>query len=96
MTGIHKNILEKIYIIQEYTKMQQAKGIPNTRIVQNISFVYPISMPTFYNYMGINAKAQLRAMNTDFEALETRLEAIISIIPETYQFNKQFSIINNH
>lgn len=90
MANSHKDKLKVIYFIQEYTKIQQDKGIPNTRILKNINVIYPFCMTTFYNYMGINAKVRLRQLGADMAELEKQKDYILSIIPSSsYTFNNK-------
>lgn len=76
-----KNLLKLIFFVQEYTLKMQKKGISNSRIHQNLSNVYPMTIQTFYNYLGTNAKAELRAMDMNFEELKKGSDYINSIIP---------------
>jgi len=90
MANSHVNKLKVVYFIQEYTKIQQQKGIPNTRICENINIIYPISMGTFYNYMGINAKKQLKDFGVNMIDVEKQKDFILKIIPTfSYDFNKK-------
>jgi len=57
------NKLLQVFIVQEFYKIQTAKGIPNVRIWKTITMIYPMSIKTFYNYMGINAKKQLKELS---------------------------------
>ncbi|MDE5424019.1 hypothetical protein L3073_17525 [Ancylomarina sp. DW003] len=56
-----KNFLEKVIYVQEYYSAQNKKGIPNTRIVQNLKElnIY-ISLATFYNYLATPAKREIK------------------------------------
>lgn len=76
------NLHKKIYFIQEYAIKMQKRGISNVRIHKNIIKVYPITIQTYYNYMGRNVKKELRALNVDFEELKKESNYINSIIPE--------------
>ncbi len=80
MKNSHVNKLKIVYFIQEYTKLRQSKGIPNTRIIKNLSVLYPISSTTFYNYMGSNAKSQLRLAGIIPESLDKQKNIIVNLI----------------
>ena len=75
------NHLRVVYFIQEYAKEKQAIGLPNTRIVKNVSNIYPITINTFYDYMRRAAKKELRQMDVDMAELDKQKDYIISIIP---------------
>jgi len=77
-----KNLLKKIYFVQQYTLKMQKKGVSNARIHKNIEKVYPMTIATFYNYLATNAKAELRAMKVDFDKLNEESIFFNSIIPE--------------
>ena len=80
MPNTHVNKLKIVYFIQEYTKLRQSKGIPNTRIIKNLSVLYPISITTFYNYMGMNAKSQLRQSGIVPESLDQQKDFIVNLL----------------
>lgn len=77
---LNKYIL--IYFVQEYTLKMQNKGLTKKRIYENILYVYPMSRNTFYNYLNVNVRKALRAMNVDMSELKKRSDYINSIIPE--------------
>jgi len=56
-----RNFLEKVIYVQEYYSIQNKKGIPNTRIVQNLKDLnIHISLATFYNYLATPAKREIK------------------------------------
>lgn len=77
-----KNKYILVYIVQEYTLKMQKIGLSNVKIHKKISFMYPMSVNTFYNYLSVPAKKELRAMGVDFEDLKKRSEYINNVIPE--------------
>lgn len=76
------NHLKKIYFVQQYTLLMQKKGVKNTRIHKNIAKIHPMTLATFYNYLAVNAKAELRALKVDFKKLEEESKIFNSAIPE--------------
>ena len=55
-----KNLLNKIIEIQKTTLEQQAKGVTQKWIYENIIHTtYCISRATYYSYLGTNAKKEL-------------------------------------
>lgn len=56
-----KNHLKIVLFVQEYYKEQHLKGIPNTKIVENLKeHNIHISLATFYNYLAIPAQRDLK------------------------------------
>ena len=56
-----KNHLTNVLFVQEFYKEQNKKGIPNTKIVENLKeHNIHISLATFYNYLQIPAKRDLK------------------------------------
>ena len=57
-----KNHLTTVLFVQEFYSEQHEKGIPNTKIVENLKELYNIhiSMATFYNYLQTPAKRDLK------------------------------------
>ncbi|PCH69410.1 MAG: hypothetical protein COC06_07645 [Bacteroidales bacterium] len=56
-----KNHLINVLFVQEFYKEQNKKGVPNTKIVENLqAHNIHISLATFYNYMQIPAKRDLK------------------------------------
>ncbi len=91
MAYTSKNHYRLIYFIQEYTKLMQSKGVPNIRIYDNVKQIYPISLNTFYNYLTVNVKSELRKLDEDFERLNTLRDYIIAIIPNTAITEENFN-----
>lgn len=58
-----ENLLEKIIEIQDIVLEYKAKDVPQAVIYRKyIAEKYYISYSTFNNYLAINARAQLKAM----------------------------------
>lgn len=56
-----KNHLTIVLFVQEFYKEQHEKGIPNTKIVENLKdHNIHISLATFYNYLAIPAQRDLK------------------------------------
>lgn len=69
MAYSNKNILVRIFLVQEFYKKQSAKGIPNKRIWHTVVNIYPMSLRTFYNYLAVNAKKELKELNINLDTL---------------------------
>jgi len=56
-----KNHLIIVLFVQEFYKEQHDKGVPNTRIVEDLKLHnIHISLATFYNYLAIPAVRDLK------------------------------------
>ena len=56
-----KNFLTTVLFVQEFYLEQHERGIPNTKIVENLKeHNVHISLATFYNYLQIPAKRDLK------------------------------------
>ncbi len=78
MAYLKTNYLKKVLLIQEIYKTNSNRGIPNSVIWS--AYVYPIFMiseRTFYNYLGINARSELRQLNVNIEAYLQNQHAFI-------------------
>jgi len=67
-----KNILRRILWVQEVTLEHTRKGVTQQWIYDNI--IYPrfsVSIRTYYNYLGTNAKAEMRKLQP-----ETKTQAV--------------------
>ena len=63
-----RNFLIKVLTIQEITMQHQNKGVTKTWIYENIiQKNYFISRVTFFNYLNINARKELRELGVDWE-----------------------------
>ena len=57
------NFYEKVIDIQDVVLEHSKKGVSQKWIYENIVYPqYRISRATFYNYLGLNAKAKLRRL----------------------------------
>ncbi len=65
----NKNKLKLIYIVQCYYLEQKPRGITVKRIWEDIDQLFPMSIKTFYNYLGVNVKKKLKEIDTDFKEL---------------------------
>ena len=58
------NLLKKIVEIQNLTLEHTKRGVSQKWVYDNlISERYHISLPTYYNYLGCAAKAELRELS---------------------------------
>jgi hypothetical protein len=58
-----KNVLKKIIEIQETTLAHTKKGTSQQWVYENLIYPrYCISLSTFYNYLGTNAKKEVNDM----------------------------------
>lgn len=58
-----ENFLKNVLLVQEYYTEQNGKGVPNTRIVEDLKGKnIHISLATFYNYLAIPAQKQLKEL----------------------------------
>jgi len=72
-----KNFLMKVLVIQQITIDHQAKGVTKEWIYENIIFHnYFISRGTYFNYLTVNARKQLRELGVDWEELKTKSEKL--------------------
>lgn len=56
-----KNFLTTVLFVQEFYTEQHERGIPNTKIVENLkAHNIHISLATFYNYLQTPAKRDLK------------------------------------
>ena len=78
----NENNLIRIFLIQEFYKKQSAKGIPNKRIWHTVVNIYPMSLRTFYNYLAINAKRELKELNINLEQLLKEKKHVIENLQE--------------
>ena len=66
MSYNRKNYLLKVSEIQAIVMEHTKRGITQEWVYRTIIFpTYRISRGTFYNYLGCNAKAELKKMNID-------------------------------
>lgn len=58
-----KNLLKTVLFVQDYYIEQNKRGIPNTKIVEQLKEKnIHISLATFYNYLAIPAKRELKEL----------------------------------
>ncbi len=58
-----KNHLKTVLFVQEFYLEQNKKGIPNTRIIEDLKqHNIHISQSTFYDYLTIPAKKQIKEL----------------------------------
>ena len=58
-----KNHLKTVLFVQEFYLEQNKKGIPNTRIIEDLKLHnIHISQSTFYDYLTIPAKKQIKEL----------------------------------
>ena len=74
------NFLTRVYIFQEYYKIEAKRGITSKRIWENITVLFPISQTTFFRYMGLNVRHDLRQMGIDFNELNKKKDYVIKAI----------------
>ena len=58
--AVHTNKAKLIYALQKYYLQKQKRGVKVKNIYDNINKLYPMSIGTFYNYMGIRAMPYLK------------------------------------
>jgi hypothetical protein len=57
------NFYERVAEIQDIVREHSAKGVPYSWVYRNlIKHQYHISVSTFYNYLGIPARAKLKEL----------------------------------
>jgi len=83
--------LKMIFFIQEYTKLKQNDGVPNTRIVFNLNKFYNLSYRSFYNYIEMPVRVLLKKANVNPESLEEQKNDFINLINK-YETNVSNSI----
>jgi Fe2+ or Zn2+ uptake regulation protein len=58
-----KNLLKTVLFVQDFYIEQNRKGIPNTKIIEQLKEKnIHISLATFYNYLAIPAKRELKEL----------------------------------
>ncbi len=78
----NKNNLFFIYFVQDYYLKMKKIGLPNTRIIENIGQIYPIGNSTFYDYLGINVKKEIKIHDLDINKIIKYSENAIKNISE--------------
>lgn len=73
MSYTRKHILERIQQVNEIFIAQQKLGVSNENIYRlYIAHQFGISRSTFYNYLAIPYKAQIKQLNEGNQQLEMR------------------------
>ncbi len=73
--AIHRNKAKLIYALQKFYLIKQKQGVKVKFIYNNINQLYPMSIATFYNYMGIRAMPFLK--NIDKNELQKFTKNVI-------------------
>ncbi len=70
-----KNRLKRIIDVQNITLEHKQKGVTQEHIYWNIIYpVYRISKKTYYDYLGTNAKAELKKLEAKEKAEKKQLK----------------------
>lgn len=70
-----KNILRRILWVQNVTLEHTQKGVSQQWVYDNI--VYPrisVSIRTYYSYLGVNAKAEMRKLQPEPSVKTVQME----------------------
>ncbi len=68
MAYTRKNILKRILRVQEIYLSNKDRGLSNKYIFENyIKDQYAVSIGTFYKYLSINARKELKEINQSSE-----------------------------
>lgn len=70
----------RIYVVQEYYKLKKEDGVTSKRIWENICKIFPISIDTFYSWLAVNVKKDLRDLEVNFVELNNYKENVIKSI----------------
>jgi len=74
-----KNLLIRVLIIQEFYKLQNAKDVKDKDIYKIVSNVLCISESTFYKYLAVNVKKELRELETDPDLILVENKLLIEL-----------------
>jgi hypothetical protein len=61
-----ENYLKRVLMVQEIYNEHHSKGVNNEYIFKHyIEPIFLISIATFYNYLAVNAKRDIKKINTN-------------------------------